>query len=137
MALADYQPERATVVYKGKVLVVVRGLCLDDISVLVRAHMTEIRVLYARYQGGGLDPEMIAGIITEAPGIAAHLIALASDEPEATDTARKLPAPLQVQAVIEILRLTFEDVGGPKAFVALVAQLVDVETPFQMPATIQ
>jgi len=138
MPLADYQPERVKIDYKGRPLAEVRGLNLEDISVLVRSHLTELQVLYARFQNTALDTEALIQIISEAPGIAARVIALASDEPEGVAAARKFSLPLQVKMLAEIVRLTFEDVGGPKAFVALVGQLAGVHLlPDGEPATIQ
>lgn len=138
MPLADYQPERVRIDHRGKPLTEVRGLNLEDISVLVRSHLTELQVLYARFQNTALDTEALIQIISEAPGIAARVIALASDEPEGVAAARKFSLPLQVKMLAEIVRLTFEDVGGPKAFVALVGQLAGVHLlPDGEPATIQ
>jgi len=139
MPLADYQPERVRIDHRGKPLTEVRGLNLEDISVLVRSHLTELQVLYARFQNTALDTEALIQIISEAPGIAARVIALAADEPsQAVISARRLSMPLQIKILAEIIRLTFEDVGGPKAFVALVGQLAGVHLlPDGEPATIQ
>lgn len=140
MALADYTPERYTVEWRGRVLVEVRGLSLEDVTVLVRQHLPELKELYARFQGDpkkllpeGLDAERIAlNCITEAPTLAARIICLASDERD-MDAARRLTMPLQMKILIEVIRLTFEDVGGPLEFAGMLRKIV-MTMPNGLPA---
>lgn len=130
MALADYEPEREQIDYKGRGFVTVRGLNPDDLSILVRAHLTELRVFYASVRSTGelsLDETMMVKMLTDAPGIAARIIAIASDEPDAADAARKLPMPFQLKILLAIARLTFEDVGGPLVFMAMLGEMVGVQ----------
>lgn len=130
MPLSDFTPERVKVEYKGRLLASVRGLCLDDLSLLVRGHLDTLRHLYRRSQGEGdmftrLNQDgFLLRLLTEAPGIAVEVISLASDEPDSTAQVRMLPIPLQVKLLQTIIRLTFEDVGGPKAFVALIGSMI-------------
>jgi hypothetical protein len=140
MALADYQPEREQIFHKQSLLVSVRGLCLEDLSVLVRGNLAELQQLYAaikqpdQYQ---IDDLLIMKLINQAPLMAAKIIALAADEPAGEEAASRLTVPLQVNILSAIARLTFEDIGGPKAFVAMVGQLVGNSLPDEMRATIQ
>lgn len=130
MALADYQPERFQVSYKGKPLAKVRGLSSRDLSVLVRANLPELMMLYDRYSGEGAtvndfmtSQSFLVRFLSEAPQIAVQLICMAADEgesEEAMSAVALMSMPLQVQILIEIVRMTFEDVGGPKAFAAMV-----------------
>lgn len=137
MALADFTPERAKIVYRGKVLAEVRGLCLEDVSVLIRSHLDDIQRLYALVQDGGnadvlsrmATDGFLLKLVTDAPTLAGTILALASDEPGSEDAARRLPLPVQLRVLGEVMRLTFEDVGGPKAFVALVMQMVRKQLP--------
>lgn len=131
MALADFTPERVQVNYKGKALVSVRGLSLEDISILVRAHLDDLQRLFKLASEAGDDlfsrlnqDGFLVRLVTQAPLLASTTLALAADEPGGAEAAARLPMPLQVKTLGEIMRLTFEDVGGPKAFVALIAKMI-------------
>lgn len=142
MALGDYTPERSEIRHRETVLATVRGLNLDDLSLLVRAHAEDMQALLAmarKESGGVLSNLEIDGflfkLIGELPVFAATVVAIAADEPEGGEAARRLPLPIQVKALLEIVRLTFEDTGGPKAFVALISDMVRKELPAGVPAT--
>lgn len=140
MSLADYQPEREQIFHKGSLLVSVRGLSLDDLSVLVRGNLAELQQIYAALKQPdqfSIDELMIMQLINQTPLLAAKIISLAADEPAALEAASRLTVPLQMTILIAVARLTFEDVGGPKAFVAMVGQLVGNPLPNGMLATIQ
>jgi hypothetical protein len=122
MSLADYKPARSTVSFKGGEFSV-RGLALEDITVLMRNHMSDIDNLVDVFSRNMTDTEASTvaiqhaiALVKEAPGLVANLIALASDEPDSVDSARTLAMPLQIRAVQEIAKLTFEEAGGPKKF---------------------
>ena len=135
MALADFEPTKVVIEHNGKPLVSVRGLCLDDISILVRAHLIVLNKLVeqakSNVQGGvfGVNDLFMLELMGKAPDVAWDIIALAADEPEYGDTARKMPASLQIKILSEVMRLTMEDIGGPKALVALVAGMVNQNQP--------
>lgn len=136
MALSDFTPERITVEYKGKPLMKVRGLNLDDVSLLVQTHLADLQRLYELVQDGSQNlferlnaDGFVIKLIGDMPVLAANLIAIAADEPENFAQARTLPLPLQVMVVRTIVSLTFEDFGGPKAFVALVRELAGKQLP--------
>lgn len=132
MLLADFTPVRVGVEdYKGTLRMTVRGVSLDDVALLIRSHLGDLQQLYDMLQDGTLDvfalliaDGFILKLLVSFPELAARLIAVAADEPEATAQARKLPLPLQIKAIQTIMRLTFEDVGGPKVFAALVRELI-------------
>ena len=63
-------------------------------------------------------------VLQEAPALVADIICRAADEPDAHDRARMLPLPIQLNALEVITKLTFEDAGGPKAFLVSVMSLV-------------
>lgn len=125
--LADFKQEWRDVAFKGGGFRV-RGLSLDDLSVLVRTHLPDLKAVFAHYSAGNERGESIDDIVVsfvrDTPGMAAHLIAMAAGEESAVEQARKLPFPLQVDAVVNILQLTFEDVGGPKNVGPLLMRLV-------------
>lgn len=130
MSLSDYVQARSAIEYKGKTLVEVRGLGTEDVMILIAGHLGELQGLYAMLEPGTrkLLPKaedierIIFDVITNAPGTAAKMIALASDEPNNDEAAKRLPMPLQMKILIEVVRLTFEDVGGPLAFAGMLDQ---------------
>lgn len=109
-----------------------RGLSLQDVSMLVQHHLPDIEALFDLF--GHLDTAtsddmrpVVTAMVAQAPGFVANLIALACDEPESAKVAATLPAPVQIDALMKVGTLTFVDVGGPKnaleTIVALLANL--------------
>lgn len=130
MALADYTPPRLAVPFKGGEFSV-RGLALDDLALLMRNHYSDINALVDVFAKDTTEEQPVAAItkhavalIKEAPGLVANLIAIACDEPDAVDNARKLMMPVQVRAIETIAKLTFEEAGGPKKFMESLANLL-------------
>lgn len=131
MGLADFSPERATIEHKGKPLISVRGLNLDDLKRLVSLHLFDLRQL-ATLLAGAQDEvfatiaqdNFLLKLTTEVPALAHEIIAIGADEPDNAAAAAKLPLGLQLLIMQEIARLTFEDVGGPKEFAATIRNLI-------------
>lgn len=129
MALSDYVPAKRTVQHDGKTLVEVRGLNLEDSMILMRNHLPELCEAWDLWesQDRKLLPEnqsQITGLIITLmimfPDTAARMISMAADEGEdGVQHAKKLPLPLQVKIIAEIVEQTFEDVGGPLVFAAM------------------
>lgn len=123
MSLSDFAINRDKVDFRGGSLEL-RGLALEDFSVLLRNHLPEMNALFDMYDNDETRETAIsqAGafalkIIKEAPDMVATMIVLAGDEPaELIDIARKLPLPVQVECVRKIIDLTFEESGGAKKF---------------------
>jgi hypothetical protein len=128
MALADYVVQRRDVLdSNGNLVAKVRGLNFEDISQLVRNHIDDLTAVFNSFsEGGKLLPEsldineMIFRLIIKAPDTAGKMLALGCDEPNEIEKAKTLPAPLQIKLLGEITALTFEDVGGPLEFLAMV-----------------
>lgn len=150
MALADYVVQRRDVKdHNGRLVAQVRGLNFEDVSQLVRNHLTELTtVLNSFSEGGKLLPEnldigvMLFRLIVKAPDTAAKMLTLGCDEPDQIDKAKSLPAPLQLKLLGEITALTFEDVGGPLGFLemvrlAMVSQLPASDAPVSSMRVIQ
>lgn len=144
MSLALFEPEWAEVHDgKGRLLAKVRGLNTTDLSILVRAHGPALRQIYEDSQQGDsalADIAKTAGIVmVQEPVVAFTIIALASDEPEKIADVGKWPAPLVIKVLIEVLRLTVEDIGGPLALADLAGRLLAVLPQGVLPgsATIQ
>lgn len=142
MALSDFTPVRQTVQFEGGE-VDVRGLALDDVALLMKQHLPDIDTLVDVFvqQTRKTDEEAMdldniihhaIGALRTAPGLVAHTIALASDEPDHVDIARSLPLPVQIQLVREIVELTFREAGGPKNFLASLSHLIRGLTPTMM-----
>lgn len=128
MPLAGYKPETRVVALGGDNTMIVRGLSLSDVSVLVREHLPDLDAVFDLFQGiETMTPEqfrpLALSIASQAPGFAANVIALAAGEGSASD-AERLPAPVQVQALLDIGELTFSEVGGVKKFGEMVASLL-------------
>ena len=95
----------------------VRGLSLTDIGRLMKNHTKEVSQLFE----GRIKIEEVA---TMWPIFAARIIAMAMDEPDAWEDARKLNATTQIDALMKIWDLTIidEDILG-KAYSRLTSIL--------------
>lgn len=136
MSLANFQPETLTVTYK-KSKFEVRGLSIIDLSSILKTHMNDLEALFDMYEqeAQGLNFGNIAlakyatRLIADAPGLVAHIIALACDEPDQVNQAQRLPMVTQIDALKKIGTLTFEEVGGVKKLIEEMAGLVSQLKP--------
>lgn len=140
MALADYVPECRPVLVNGKTLTSVEGLSFEALAVLVKTHMPDFDAIFEIIESGEKPLETFMehlqrvsqNIVTQAPGLAANIIAQAAVEPTteaAISAARRLPFPVQVAALMDIGSLTFEEVGGvKKAMESMTALLLRLRT---------
>lgn len=135
MALSDYKPE--TIKVKGRNYQFdVRGLSMQDVAALMRTHMDDLENLFKLYEQQGSE-ELTAvslgrfalALVKDAPGLTAHIVALASDEPEAVDNAARLPFMAQVEALKGVGTLTFAGVGGVKKFMTNLDDLLSGVAP--------
>ena len=127
MSLKDLVVPKAQIEAAG-VTFHVRGLSLEDILLLVSEHKAELSVLFDRFQDSAdtdIDDTrtMGANLIQEAPGLAAKIIAIAADEPDAVDNVRQLPFPAQVDTLDQIGRLTFESQRDVKKVLEIVIRV--------------
>lgn len=116
MPLAGFQPETRKVSTGGGNSFDVKGLSLNEIAVLIREHFPDLDAIVDLFQGVNLKDDdqlrpLLLSVVSQAPGFAANVIALAAGEGSASD-AEKLPGPVQVKALLDIGELTFADVGG-------------------------
>jgi hypothetical protein len=70
-----------------------------------------------------LMSQMVLALVLDAPAIAADIIAIAADQPDANKQARTLPFPVQVDALTRVGRLTFEAGGGLGNFLAALTKM--------------
>lgn len=122
----------------GKRSFTVRGLALTDISNIIRARSNDIEAFYVKFsEGMGMgdaagDPKYASvmatkfgsSLLTSAPDLAADIIAYASDEPTLAHTVRKLPFPVQIEALEAIGELTFTEEDSLKKAVATVVKFM-------------
>ena len=128
--LATYTPEYDQV-HVGSQVMRVRGLTADDIGLMVRAHLDTVETIFQAVKttmdgpvAGDATARFILTLAQDAPEMAAQVIAIAADEPDQGANARKLPFPVQVDALQKIGRLTFEEAGGVEGFVNALAALL-------------
>jgi len=129
--LDTYATERVDILHRDKPLISVRGLNLEDMAILVREHLEDFQQLaevaklsqseiFARVQ----NDVFILEVTSKFPVVTARLISLCADEPDSLDKIRTFPLGVQLKAVQQIVRLSLEDIGGPKAFAALVMGMI-------------
>lgn len=106
----------------------VRGLTFADVTRMIDAHRQDLETLVNRGMalstGSQTSFEQWLPLIQTMPDLAAKIIACASDEPEAVEAARRLPLPVQLDALIAIGNLTFAQPGGLGKFIADLLSLV-------------
>jgi hypothetical protein len=112
----------------------VEGLSLEDVSVLVREHLPDLEGLFDIFQKANVSAStdlvpVVQSLVSQAPGFAANLIAIASREPDAAANAAKIPFPKQVEIILAIGDLTFKETGGIKKSWELVAALLQRNKP--------
>jgi len=135
MSLADYQPMRTDVPVRGT-SVSVRGLALDDVAVLMNLYLSDIDALFRLYDEEVDQASKVAAmaqfaivLCREAPALVGHLIALAADEPDMIDKARRLSLPAQVDVLKAVFRMTFEEAGGARKFCESLGELLRTLAP--------
>ncbi len=136
MALSDFTPE--TIEIKSKrVTFDVRGLSMIDLSAILRVHIDDLEHLFKMYEeeAGNASFSNISmaryatRLISDAPGLVSHIIALAADEPDMVSTVERLPMMTQLDALKAIGKLTFEEVGGVKKLVETLGDLLKEMSP--------
>lgn len=131
MPLSEVRIPRRKIVFDGGD-VEVRGITLQDISIIVDSHQYAIdRIITMLRTRADLDfsnPEIIIDtvmeVIRESPLVAANIIAMCADEYEEQEMASKLPLPVQTEILQAIGDLTFVDAAAVKKFVADVVRLI-------------
>lgn len=139
MGIGDFAPQTETIEFPGGSFAV-RGLALQDITVLLRAHYATASALFDKYvgesalaaaslevPGAGLDMGDPKSVVLEAlevaPGMIADVVALAADEPGSAPLVRKMPVVVQVTAIEAVIRLTMEAEGGMEKFIETVTKI--------------
>lgn len=141
MALADFTPNRETVTLKQGVDISVRGLSLNDISQILHTHLNDLAGVLDIYEKskGSLTQaglfDFILQLVTDAPALVAHAIAIAADEPQFVDKAQLIGLQKQMELIQVIGRLTVEDFGEAKKLAAGLQAVVQNLPTVQQPAS--
>ena len=136
--LSAFKPKTENVEFSGGKFAV-RGLALEDISVLMQSHYDSMSALFDQYvgeaalrkvdqdTGGHLDLGNVQGVALEAlkiaPALLGDTIARAADEHENPHYARLLPIGVQIDAIGKIVNLTLEAEGGMEKLVGTISNL--------------
>lgn len=110
----------------------VRGLTLQDITYLVQNHLGDLVKtfeIYSEQKRGNAENaivQMAMIVARDMPTLAVEIISVASDESAdgAKVGASKLPALIQINALLTIVKLSSEEAGGLKNLTALVGPAV-------------
>lgn len=130
MALKGWTLPSSTFDLPGGGSFAVRGLSVDQVAALVREDRETLIRVFDQVTGredvqqaaeaaasGEEMPEpptedsgmqqVVMDLLDVAPTLAAKIIAWAAGEPDAVEEARQIPAPTQLEILVEIGRLTF------------------------------
>lgn len=115
----------------GKSEFTVRGLSTEDVARIIPRFGAEVSVLFGGLLSGkdinpSTLPTLLQTVVTEAPELVAAIISFAADEPndKGMEVARRLPLPVQVDALTAIYENTFTTEGDLEKFVGVIARIV-------------
>jgi hypothetical protein len=136
MSLKDFKIASDVVTFRGGSLEL-RGLSLNDFSVLMRNYLPELNNLFQLYENEATRDNAItqsvkfaSTVVQEAPGMVAQMIVLCGDEEQSLlPVAARLPITVQVECVRKIIELTFEEAGGAKKFLDSLVGMVKTMGP--------
>ena len=116
----------------------VRGVALEDVTMLVRDHLDELNKIFGLYDAAkGEDDQSVVvsnavqfaiNLVTKSPHMVTALIHSCT-EGLPLEKVRQIPAPVQIDAIRAIFDLTFEEHGGAKKFLGSVLNLVAAMRP--------
>jgi len=109
----------------------VRGLALVDITYLVEHHLGDLVKavdLYHERQQGRMARSTLADfamiLARDLPILTSEIISVAAEETGQQDKIAKLPALVQINALLIISKLTTEEAGGLKNLLAFVGPIL-------------
>lgn len=117
MSFSDYKPQEITV--HG---VTLRGITADDLTGLVQRHGALIETWFE----GDPDP---MHTINKAPALVADMIACAAGDPNAIETAAKMPLGVQIRALTAVFQLTFDEIDMGNVFRLFVQTFAGTQQP--------
>lgn len=118
--LANLTYERREFNLKGGSFAV-QGISLESLAILIRTHFKDLEALFGLFEKIDTIDEsqlesLALSVIQDAPGFVANVIALAAGEPDQAPVVQGLPFPVQVEALLAVGDLTFNESGGVKKF---------------------
>lgn len=120
MGLRDMKLPSSTVEVPGCGSFAVRGLSVTEIEGLMNEHGAEMRAAFDALTTRKDNAEIastVSTLVTKMPRLAAHVIAVAADDPEGVEFASRLPILAQLKAIDVIGGLTFGVEGGLKKYI--------------------
>lgn len=141
MGFGSFIPKTERVEFPGGEFAV-RGLSLEDFTVLLRHHYEPAKAMFDRYvdeaaveaaaqafpesvEGAGNMDDVVREALEMAPGMIGDIIARAADETEHPEKARLLPMGVQIDAITKVVRLTLEAEGGLEKMLESVTKLAE------------
>lgn len=134
----DYEVEREPITFgvKKKQTFEVRGLGIEDLSMILAGRLDEVEAMYALFAASrasifsrsSLDG-FILTLVAKAPDLVAEVISRAADEPDSRQSYRRIPFGASAAALVQIVKLTFEEAGGLKNLSETLTSLVGEALP--------
>lgn len=133
MSLRDYVIATRTIVLQGDQKMSIRPLGFDDIQHLLINKQGLIETALKFFGDNGFNPETAdpqevrefgATLLATLPDLMGELIAIAADEPDLGQKAKRLPAPAALEALMAIYELTFTEPNSVKNFFDRLASLM-------------
>ncbi|MER9833444.1 hypothetical protein NKJ28_00505 [Mesorhizobium sp. M0145] len=126
-----------TVDFNGQ-SIAVRGLCLPDITLIVRGHQQVLAELYTQAIAGTLQgsvEEIAIRMVGDFVPLASLVIACGMDAPQSAATAAKLPLRVQAESLEKIIKLTLVGEGGLEKLMEIVAGAMQGVVSLTFPKT--
>lgn len=122
----------------------VRGLSLNDITLLLQTSEPEVRSMFAIFLGvdkTASESDMLQTAVPalqQFPRLASTMIAIAADDcsVETLEIVQRLPMNTQVEALETILKLSFDAEGGPGKFLEIVTRAFQGMTALTKPLAV-
>ena len=126
MSLANLQLRTETVPYNGSDITL-HGLSANAIAGLILSQLSNIEEIFNIVEAAGVKKaedlanvniaEVGQRLLVQLPDFIAHVIAYSAHEPEQWSKVMHLPAPVQVDCLNKLAKLTFQDEAGFREFV--------------------
>ena len=126
MSLANLQLRTEAVEYNGTTITL-HGLSANAIAGLILSQLNNIEEIFNIVEAAGVKKtedlanvniaEVGQRLLVQLPDFIAHVIAYSAHEPEQWSKVMHLPAPVQVDCLTKLAKLTFNDEAGFREFV--------------------
>jgi hypothetical protein len=143
----DFSFETHDLQSKGQTIATLRGISADDISILLTQETENVEKIFNTIENHMADTSshvnvddpaevaaalqaqakpMIDAVLRQAPRVLSKVIAIAADDLDAWQSVVKWPVPMQLEALTQIMRLTFTDGADFRTFVGNVVGLAQM-----------